>query len=77
MKIVQTDDLMILYYQGDLEMKEIINFLKDIFMMQDDNSNRIGLSQFKIEAPIEKKPVPKNIFATKEVKISDLMRRSV
>ena len=77
MKFAQTDDLMILYYQGDLEMKEIINFLKDIFLMQEDNSNRIGLSQFKIETPVEKKPVPKNIFATKEVKISDLMRRSV
>ena len=70
MKIVQTDDLMILYYQGDLEMKEIINFLKDIFMMQDDNSNRIGLSQFKIEAPIEKKPVPKNIFGGNPIIVS-------
>ena len=77
MKIVQTDDLMILYYQGDLEMKEIIDFLKDIFMMKDDNSNRIGLSQFKTETPVEKKPVPKNIFERKEVKLSDLMRRSV
>ena len=77
MKFAQTDDLMILYYQGDLEMKEIINFLKDIFLMQEDNSNRIGLSQFKVETPVEKQPVPRNIFATKEVKISDLMRRSV
>lgn len=68
---------MILYYQGDLEMTEIINFLKDIFMMKEDNSNRIGLSQFKVEAPVEKKPVPKNIFEKKEVKLSDLMRRSV
>ena len=77
MKIVQTDDLMILYYQGDLEMKEIISFLKDIFMMQEDNTNRIGLSQFKLETPVEKKPVVKNIFEKKEVKLSDLMRRSV
>lgn len=77
MKIVQTDDLMILYYQGDLEMKEIINFLKDIFMMQESEGSRIGLSQFKIETPVEKKPVPKNIFEKKEVKLSDLMRKSV
>ena len=36
-------------------------------MMQESDGHRIGLSQFKIETPVEKKPVPKNIFEKKRL----------
>ena len=57
-------------------MKEIIEFFKEIFMISDENSKvKIGLSQFKEEKEIVK-PVKKIKKFEKEVKISDLMRRS-
>ncbi|CCX79434.1 unknown [Clostridium sp. CAG:715] len=57
-------------------MKEIIAFFKEIFMISDENSKvKIGLSQFKEEKEIVK-PVKKIKKFEKEVKISDLMRRS-
>lgn len=57
-------------------MKEIIAFFKEIFMISDENSKvKIGLSQFKEEKEIVK-PVKKIKKFKKEVKISDLMRRS-
>ena len=59
-------------------MKEIINFFKEIFMMSDINSKSIGLSQFKTETPVEKTAKRENFFMqSKEIKISDLMRKSV
>ena len=57
-------------------MKEIITFFKEIFMISDENSKvKIGLSQFKEEKEIVK-PVKKIKKFEKEIKISDLMRRS-
>ena len=57
-------------------MKEIIAFFKEKFMISDENSKvKIGLSQFKEEKEIVK-PVKKIKKFEKEVKISDLMRRS-
>ena len=57
-------------------MKEIIAFFKEIFMISDENSKvKIGLSQFKEKKEIVK-PVKKIKKFEKEVKISDLMRRS-
>ena len=58
-------------------MKEIIAFFKDVFMISDQNSKmKVGLSQFKDEEPEEKKTVKKVQKILKEVKLSDLMRRS-
>ena len=58
-------------------MKEIIAFFKDISMISDQNSKmKVGLSQLKEEEPEEKKPVKKVQKIQKEVKLSDLMRRS-
>lgn len=58
-------------------MKELISFFKDIFMISDENSKvKIGLSQFKEENSVEKKKVKKAVNVSKEVKLSDLMRRS-
>ena len=57
-------------------MKEIIAFFKEIFMISDENSKvKIGLSQFKEEKEIVK-PVKKIKKFEKEIRISDLMRRS-
>lgn len=58
-------------------MKELIAFFKEIFMITDENSKvKIGLSQFKNDEKAEKKPVKKVAKIQKEVKLSDLMRRS-
>lgn len=56
-------------------MQEILAFFKDIFMIKECNNRKVGLCQFKAETPVEKshKLVLK---ASKDIKISDLMRRS-
>lgn len=57
-------------------MNELITFFKEIFMLSDENSKvKIGLSQFK-EQKQNNKPVKKVKKFEKEVKLSDLMRRS-
>ena len=57
-------------------MKELIAFFKEIFMLSDENSKvKIGLSQFK-ESKSVKEPVKKVKKFEKEIKLSDLMRRS-
>ncbi len=57
-------------------MKELIAFFKEIFMLSDETSKvKIGLSQFK-ESKSVKQPVKKVKKFEKEVKLSDLMRRS-
>ncbi len=58
-------------------MKELIAFFKDIFMISDQNSGiKIGLSQFKHEKSEKKQSVKRVKKEPKEVKLSDLMRRS-
>ena len=56
-------------------MKEFILFIQDIFMMKQDADKRIGLSQFKnaITNPIQDTEIS---LKTKNVKLSDLMRRA-
>ena len=56
-------------------MTDIFGFFKEIFMLQKDDGIKIGLSQFKQQKPIE--PVKKDVsIKTKDVKLSDLMRRA-
>ena len=57
-------------------MKEIITFLKEIFMIKEDEKIKVGLSQFKATSIIEKKEKTKDTKpkSTSQVKISDLMR---
>lgn len=56
-------------------MKEILSFFKDIFMLSDMSSNmKVGLSQLKVED--EKKVEVKPVKSQKDIKISDLMRKS-
>jgi len=57
-------------------MKEIISFFKDIFLMNDTNTKvKVGLSQFKAKKVVEE-PVKNVTKLQKEVKLSDLMRKS-
>jgi len=52
----------------------IFSFLQEIFMLKKDDGIKVGLSQFKREV-IE--PVKKDVsIRTKDVKLSDLMRRA-
>ena len=53
-------------------MKEIISFFKDLFMMTEDN--KIGLSQFKAENTVREPVIMEK--PAKELKLSDLMRKS-
>ena len=57
-------------------MKELIAFFKDIFMITDENSKvKVGLAQFNREIKVQQ-PVKKVTKIQKEIKISDLMRKS-
>jgi len=56
-------------------MKEIITFLKEIFMMKEEDKIKVGLSQFKATSVVEKKETKsKKSKSNSQVKISDLMR---
>lgn len=45
-------------------------------MQKSEDSIKIGLTQFKTATPIEKSMNKKTVEPKKEVKLSDLMRRS-
>jgi len=54
-------------------MGKVLSFLQEILMLKKDDGMKVGLSQFK-EPPME--PVKKDVsIRTKDVKLSDLMRR--
>ena len=56
-------------------MKEIINFFKEIFMINECGDRKVGLSQF---SSISTEEMPRKVVAKslKDVKLSDLMRKS-
>lgn len=56
-------------------MEKVLNFLQDIFMLKKDDGIKVGLTQFK---QLEPKPTIKKDVSirTKDVKLSDLMRRA-
>ena len=56
-------------------MKEIIDFFKDIFMINDCGSRKVGLSQFD-SASVGEQPQKVVAKSLKDVKLSDLMRKS-
>lgn len=57
-------------------MKEILSFFKEIFMITDESSKvKVGLSQFKEEEQ-QKEQEEKSVKIQKDIKLSDLMRRS-
>ncbi len=55
-------------------MSDFLNFLQDVFMIKKDDSIKVGLSSFK--KPVVE-PRRKDVsIKTKDVKLSDLMRRA-
>lgn len=55
-------------------MGNIISLFQEIFMLKEDNSTRVGLSEFReTQTPVEK--VVKRSAAPKELKLSELMRK--
>lgn len=54
-------------------MHEIIKFIQAIFLCENNDKMKIGLSQFKPEVRVEKSQ--KTLKSNNEVKLSDLMRR--
>lgn len=57
-------------------MNKIFGFISELLMIKQDDSMRIGLAQFKADEvvqPLRKKDVS---IRTKDVKLSDLMRRA-
>ena len=55
-------------------MRELIDLMKELLLIKEENNKVIGLTGFKKAAPVKKKKPVKKV--TKEIKISDLMRRS-
>lgn len=54
-------------------MDKIFSFLQDIFLIKKDDGIKVGLSQFKTA---EVRTIKKDVsIRTKDVKLSDLMRR--
>lgn len=54
-------------------MDKILDFLQEILMLKKDDNIKVGLTQFKQPTIIEKKNDVS--IRTKDVKLSDLMRR--
>lgn len=54
-------------------MDKVFDFIQDILMIKKDDGIKVGLTQFKAEQP---KVVDKSVsIRTKDVKLSDLMKR--
>lgn len=56
-------------------MGNIISIIQEIFMLKEGNTTAVGLSDFRDDSTPVEKPVRKN-HAPKELKLSELMRRS-
>lgn len=57
-------------------MNKIFEFVSELLMIKKDDGMKIGLTQFKVDEivqPLRKKDVS---IRTKDVKLSDLMRRA-
>ena len=54
-------------------MKKFVTFIQDVLLINDNNTGRVGLSQFKNRT--EDFSINKNSITSKDVKLSDLLRR--
>ena len=58
-------------------MSKFITFIQDILMLKNNDSRRVGLSQFREEPEITADfSVNKNSILNSDVKLSDLLRKS-
>ena len=55
-------------------MGNIFTLLQEIFMMKEDNSSKIGLSDLKEPKYVMEKPETSKQPVAKELRLSDLMR---
>lgn len=57
-------------------MDKVLNFIQEVLMLKKDDGIKVGLTQFRMpeETPVEKKQDVS--IRTKDVKLSDLMRRA-
>jgi hypothetical protein len=59
-------------------MGNIISFLQAIFMGKDNDTLRVGLTEFKKSSPISYKSKRKSLFSVnhpQELRLSELMRK--
>ncbi|MCM1265670.1 MAG: hypothetical protein NC200_05670 [Candidatus Gastranaerophilales bacterium] len=54
-------------------MKKFVTFIQDVLLINDNNSRRVGLSQFKERQ--NDFSINKDSITSKDVKLSDLLRR--
>lgn len=57
-------------------MQELVSFFQGIFLGKNNDKMKIGLSQFKKDDIQKKENTKKVVKHQKEIKLSDLMRRS-
>lgn len=55
-------------------MKKLVTFIQGLFLISDNDTRRVGLSQFRESAADFS--VNQNSIANKDVKLSDLLRRA-
>lgn len=57
-------------------MNKVIDFFQKVLMIKEKDNIKVGLTQFRMEEKQELEPVKKDVsIRTKDVKLSDLMRR--
>lgn len=75
--VLMEDNNCKIYYiieKGDKQMANFLDFIQDLLMIKKDGEIKVGLTQFK--KPVVE-PIKKEVsIRTKDVKLSDLMRRA-
>lgn len=57
-------------------MNKVIDFFQKVLMIKEKDNMKVGLTSFRAEEQEELKPKAKDVsIRTKDVKLSDLMRR--
>lgn len=66
----------IIVLRRDIQMNKVIDFFQKVLMIKEKDNMKVGLTQFRVEEQEELKPKAKDVsIRTKDVKLSDLMRR--
>lgn len=66
----------IIVLRRDILMNKVIDFFQKVLMIKEKDNMKVGLTQFRVEEKEELQPKAKDVsIRTKDVKLSDLMRR--
>lgn len=57
-------------------MKKFVTFIQDVLLINNNDTRRVGLSQFREKTEQKDFSVNKNSIINGEVKLSDLLRRA-